>query len=122
MKRIALLSILLISACTSESGTPYGSAGTGYNPTPEEASRRVRIVEGTPTVSGRTMRLSASICRGAPVGGPPTRENALLLLKTRTLSNGFLALHSVSVGPVGEPLKKECPGGVRAQGVGFTPG
>ncbi|QKV19739.1 hypothetical protein [Oricola thermophila] len=85
----------------------------------EREIRRVRVVDEAPARVGRFSNLSATICRNGPLG-VPSREAALRLLKARAYMNGFLALHSVEVGPVKGSLARSCPGGVQAKGVGFS--
>lgn len=115
MKKLLPLLALLLAGCTTSSVLEADK-----QPTREQAAR-VRIVETAPEKVGRFSNLSATLCRGDSFQGSPSRENALLLLRMRAFSNGFLFLHSVTVAPVDGPIAESCRGGVRALGVGFTP-
>lgn len=110
---IALFMLLLLAGCSSSSG----SSGEKGLPTARQAAR-VQVVDTVPEKIGRFSNLSATLCRGE---GPmaPSRQNALLLLKMRAFQNGYLRLHSVTVGSVAGPIADHCNGGVQAKGVGF---
>jgi hypothetical protein len=118
MKTPYLLLFLVLAGCSTESGGDK-NADAARKVTPQQAAL-VRIVDGVPANVTRFSNLSATVCREGPLGPPPTREATLLLLKTRTLQNGFLTLHSVTIGPVQGSLAKSCPGGIQARGVGFS--
>jgi hypothetical protein len=118
MKKPYLLLFIVLAGCSAESGSDK-TADPARKVTPQQAAL-VRVVDGVPTNVARFSNLSATLCREGPLGAPPTREAALLLLKTRTLQNGFLTVHSVTVGPVEGSLAKSCPGGIQARGVGFS--
>lgn len=113
MRNLIVLSLLLLTGCSSSSG----SDGGNEMPTPRQAAR-VQVVETVPGSIGRFSNLSATLCRGE---GPmsPSRQNALLLLKMRAYQNGYLTLHSVTVGPVSGAIADHCSGGVQAKGVGY---
>ena len=111
MKRYLVLALLL-TGCTTESGTRPDA------PDPREVAR-VRVVDAVPDNIGRFSNLSATICRNGPLD-LPSRDQAMLLLRTRAYQNGYLTMHSVTVGSVQGSLAKSCPGGVQARGVGFS--
>jgi len=110
---ICLAAALVLSGCSTESGD------NPKVPSPQQA-RRVQIVDTVPGQVARFSNLSATICRDRPIAPPPSRDAALLLLKTRAFMNGYLTLHSVEVGSVKGTLAHSCPGGVQARGIGFT--
>lgn len=112
---ISLASALILSGCSTESGDDPKV------PTPQQV-RRVQIVDSVPGNITRFSNLSAAVCRDNPLDAAPSREAALKLLKTRAFMNGYLALHSVEVGPIRGTLANNCQGGVQARGVGFTAG
>ncbi|MCI5077992.1 hypothetical protein [Oricola sp.] len=108
--------LVLLAGCSTSSVLEDSQS----MPTRQQAAR-VQVVDSVPEKVGRFSNLSATLCRGDSFEGPPSRDNALLLLKMRAFANGFLFLHSVSVGPLDGSIADTCAGGVRAQGVGFTP-
>ena len=109
---IALL-VFLLAGCSST-----GSDSGGKLPLRRDA-QRVQIVETVPEKIGRFSNLSATLCRGDG-SMTPGRDNALLLLKMRAFQNGYLLLHSVTVGSVRGSLADSCRGGFQAKGVGFS--
>ncbi|GAB4362959.1 MAG: hypothetical protein Kow0026_27150 [Oricola sp.] len=108
-----LVAAVILSGCAAD------SADGPKVPSAREIAR-VRIVETEPASVGRYSNLSATVCKDNPLD-VPSREAALRLLKIRAYMNGYLALHSVTVGPVEGTLAFSCPGGVQARGVGFAP-
>jgi hypothetical protein len=113
MRYFISLLVLVLAGCSST-----GSNDGSKMPSRRDAER-VRIVEAVPEKIGRFSNLSATLCRGE---GPmaPSRDNALLLLKMRSFQNGYLLLHSVTVGSVRGSLADSCKGGFQAKGVGFS--
>ncbi len=118
MKKLPIIAIIAVSGCTSNTLDIRPDSSGARVPSQEQAAL-VRIVEVLPDNPGRTANLSASICPNQRAILPPSRDDVLLKLKTRALMNGFTALADVEVGPVSGALERECPRGVRAQGVGF---
>ena len=114
MRKPIVFLFLVLAGCSSSSGLDSGDE----LPTRRQAER-VQVIDAVPDKIGRFSNLSATLCRG---DGPmsPSRSNALLLLKMRAFQNGYLLLHSVTVGPVGGSMAKHCNGGVQARGVGFS--
>lgn len=113
MRILILFLFALVAGCSSTSDNAAGDL-----PSRDQAARVV-VIDTVPDETGRFSNLSATLCRG---GGPmaPSRANALLLLKMRAYQNGYLLLHSVTVGPVTGPLADHCSGGIQAKGVGFS--
>ena len=114
-KTFPIILVILAGCSTSDSTSPDNNV-----PSPRQAAL-VKVVEPAPVTTGRISNLSATSCRKGPAAPLPSRDDALLLLKTRALMNGYIALHSVTIGPVSPSLAKSCSQGIQARGVGFTP-
>ncbi|MFZ2102170.1 MAG: hypothetical protein WAU86_16565 [Oricola sp.] len=112
MKKSYLIMALLLAGCSTESGDRPDV------PDPREVAR-VRVVDTVPANVGRFSNLSATICKNGPLD-LPSRDQAMQLLRTRAYQNGYLTMHSVTVGTVQGSLAKSCPGGVQARGIGFS--
>ena len=118
MKKLPLIAVAALAGCTSNTLDirPDSSGATVPSQLAGIAGSGDRDAAGQ---SGPYGNLSASICPGQRAVIPPSRDDVLLKLKTRALMNGFTALYDVEIGPVTGALERECPRGIRAQGVGF---
>jgi hypothetical protein len=113
LKNGFFLPLLLLAGCSSTTDGP------SEGPTLKQAAM-VRIVDTVPEKTERFSNLSSTVCRDKAQPVPATRDGALLLLKLRALQNGYLTIHSVTVGRVEGSLADDCAGGIQARGIGYT--
>jgi hypothetical protein len=116
---LPVVAVLALLAGCSTSSDSSNSAGQKI-PSPRQAAL-VKVFDAPLPTTGRVSNLSATVCREKKLGPGPKRDEALLLLRSRALMNGYVALHSVTVGRAPASLEKSCDGGIQAKGVGFNP-
>lgn len=79
----------------------------------------VEIVESAPTPGAEAQAVSGYSCRNKMWDPPPSRENAIALMKKDAKSKGFDAIHSVKVTEDPAAIAKNCWQGLIATGMAF---
>ena len=79
----------------------------------------VSITDTGPRLSDEKQRVIGSSCRNKMWDPPPSRENAINLMKRQAVSRGYNAVHSVTV--VNDPaaIAKNCWSALIASGIAY---
>lgn len=123
LKRLTLVAgvcLGLASCGTTAQNSDVGLVHTGLNGRATiESTGAVEVVETGPGLSATTERVSGHSCRNKMWDPPPSRDNAIALMKQQAQSKGYDAVHSVKV--INDPaaIAKNCWSALIATGIAF---
>ncbi|RYC10048.1 hypothetical protein [Ciceribacter ferrooxidans] len=122
MKRIVLILPLALSACgTVAQNSDVGLVHTGLaGPVKIADNAVVEIVDGGPPLTDEKQRVMGTSCRNKLWDAPPSKENAIALMKRQAADRGYNAVHSVKVFSDPSALAKNCWSALIASGIAFS--